>query len=220
MRDNQPKYRQLSRERAKLARKKASRAGMPAMLIVCEGRETEPNYIEGLCGEYRINLANVTIVRGDDGTDVLSLVKRAKMLFERDRDFDRVFVVFDDDGRSLEKAQELAAKRLKTHSGKSISIELIASKPCFELWLLLHFEYTTRPFANAAEVTAALRSHLTNYDKADRMLFLQVASGIDRAVASADRLQREAAQCGGMYPKTSMHSLVRSLLEIGGQGRE
>ncbi len=220
MRDNHPKHRQLSRERAKLARKKASRAGMPAMLIVCEGRETEPNYIEGLCGKHRINLANVTIVRGDDSTDVLSLVKRAKMLFERDRDFDRVFVVFDDDGQPLEKAQELAAKRLKTHSGKSIGIELIASKPSFELWLLLHFEYTTRPFANAAEVMAALGAYLTNYDKADRRLFVQLASGMDRAMANAERLQRDAAQGGGLYPQTGMHSLIRSLLEISGQGGE
>lgn len=216
MRDNQPKHRQLSRERVKLARKKASRAGMPAILIVCEGRETEPNYIEGLCGEHRINLANVTIIRGNDSTDVLSLVKRAKMLFERDRDFDRVFVVFDDDGQALAKAQELAAKRLKTLSGKSICIELITSKPSFELWLLLHFEYTTRPFANAAEVTAALGAYLTNYDKADRRLFLQVASGMDRAVANAERLQRKAAQGGDLYPRSNLHALVRSLLEISG----
>ncbi len=151
MRENQPKHRQLNRERRKLARKKASRKELPVILIVCEGRETEPNYIEGLCNKYRINLANVQIVRGGGATDAKSLVERAKERFTSDRDFDRVFVVFDDDGQPMEQAEALAAKRLASAVGKSLTIELVASKPCFEFWLLLHFEYTTRPFANAAE---------------------------------------------------------------------
>jgi hypothetical protein len=53
MRDNQPKIRQMRKERRRLARQKASRAGMPSILIVCEGRETEPNYIAGFCDAKR-----------------------------------------------------------------------------------------------------------------------------------------------------------------------
>lgn len=213
MRDNQPKHRQLNRERTKLARHKASRQGLPVFLIVCEGKETEPNYIQGLCEENRINLASVHIVRGRGDTDAVSLVKRAQMLFGKDKDFDRVFVVLDDDGYQLDPAQKLAAKRLKTASGKIINVELIASNPCFEFWLLLHFEFTSRPFVSAKAIEA-LRVHLTNYEKADRRIFLQVASGLDMAMANARRLKRELATGGARSPSVEMHLLVNELLTM------
>ena len=63
MRDNQPKHRQMRKEQRRLDRKKASRQGLPAVLIICEGRETEPNYIDGLRDFLRINAAAVHVVR-------------------------------------------------------------------------------------------------------------------------------------------------------------
>ena len=57
MRDNQPKHRQMRKEQRRLARQKASREGLPAILVVCEGRETEPNYVDGLRAHLRINAA-------------------------------------------------------------------------------------------------------------------------------------------------------------------
>jgi hypothetical protein len=81
MRDDQPKHRQMRQEQRRVARRKASRAGLPAVLIVCEGRETEPNYIDGLRDHLRINAAAVHIEPGRSVTDPIGLVRNAHQRF-------------------------------------------------------------------------------------------------------------------------------------------
>ena len=90
MRDNQPKHRQMRKEQRRLARRKASLEGLPSMLVVCEGRETEPNYIDGLREHLRINAAAVHIEHGDSVTDPVGLVRKAQKHFKGDRDYDFV----------------------------------------------------------------------------------------------------------------------------------
>ena len=136
---------------------------------------------------------------------------RARRRFQVDRDFDRVFVVCDCAGESLAEAQRLAAVRLKNASGNMLSIELIVSRPCFEYWMLLHFEYNARPFRNADEVIGILRRHVTDYDKADRRIFEKVASGLDRARANVTSLQAELAATQSQSPNTDMSVLVAAL---------
>src|ERR1700678_1207791 len=152
VRENHPKQRQLRREGWRLHRHRATRAGLPAILIICEGRETEPNYLYGLCDARGINRANVTIVAGDGDTDALRLVKKAQKRFAVDRDFDAVFVVCDCAGEELAGAIALAAKPMKNASGNTLSVTMIVSRTCFEIWLLLHFEYIARPLPSAADV--------------------------------------------------------------------
>ena len=214
MRDNQPKIRQMLKEQRKLARQKASRAGMPSILIVCEGRETEPNYIAGLCDAKRVNLAAVKIRPGDSATDAGMLVLKARKIFDGDREYDRVFVVCDDDGSSMERARQLAQRPLRRSDGKIIRVELIVSRPSFEFWLLLHFEYSARPYRSGAEAMADLRRHLTNYDKADPEIFYAVALGLDQAMQRAEQLKRELASTGATVPDTEFPQLVQQLLSM------
>lgn len=211
MRENQPKHRQERRLERKLVRKTASRAGLPSVLIVCEGRETEPNYIRGLCAKLKINMAAVSIRRGSSKTDAAALVRLARNMFEADRDYDRVFVVCDDDGSDLGHARVLAAKKLRPIDKQLLTIDLIVSTPSFEYWLLLHFEYSARPFASAAEVTRELRRHVTDYDKADLAIFGKVASGVEIAVERVGQLKRDLEISGSARPNTDMHTLVEQL---------
>jgi hypothetical protein len=214
MRDNQPKHRQLRKEQRKLTRQRANRQGFPAVLIICEGRETEPNYIRGLCEVHRINQAAVTVCDGTHETDAASLVKKARERFQLDPDFDHVYVVCDDDGQSFERALELTQPPLKNRDGRRIAIELVRNKPCFEFWLLLHFEYTARPYQDTAGVLADLRRHLTAYDKANAQIFKQVQTGLDRATAHVKRLKRELAASGANAPDSDMDVLVERLLSM------
>jgi hypothetical protein len=211
MRDNHPRNRQAQKRERKLERAKASRQGLPFLLIVCEGEETEPNYLRGLCEARRINLAGVDIKPGTGETDARSLVNKAIKLFKT-KDYDRVFVVLDDDGQPLAEARHLAGKPLKTATGDRIQIELISSRPSFEFWLLLHFEYSSRPYTSAAAVIDHLLAHLTDYNKASRRIFQQVERGLENALANAERLKRELAASGGNNPNTEVHSLVVELL--------
>jgi hypothetical protein len=184
---------------------------LPFLLIVCEGEETEPNYLRGMCEARRINLAGVDIKPGTGETDARSLVNKAIKLFKT-KDYDRVFVVLDDDGQPLEEARHLAGKPLKTANGDKIQIELISSRPSFEFWLLLHFEYSSRPYTSAEAVIDHLLAHLTDYHKASRRIFQQVERGLENSLANAERLKRELAASGGGNPNTDVHTLVVELL--------
>ena len=214
MRDNHPRHRQERRKSRQLERKKSTRAGLPAILIVCEGRETEPNYLRGLCEEYGINRANVTIVGGDDDTSAAGLVRKALQRFQVDRDFDAVFVVCDCVDENLTEARRLAAQELQNITGESVPMSLIVSRPSFEFWLLLHFEYLARPFRSADPVVDLLRRHVTDYDKADKQIFAKVRSGLDRALAHVPRLKAELAATGAESPDTDMPTLVQKMLSL------
>ena len=166
-----------------------------------KGKQTEPNYIHGLCETHGINRANVVLIHGDGETSAIQLVRKARQRFQIDRDFDAVFVVCDCDGEDLIVARRHAAKPIKNASGQMLAVQLIASSPCFEFWLLLHFEYLARPFPTAASVIDILKRHLTDYDKADQLIFPKVRAGLERALGNARRLKTELAEIGAQTPR-------------------
>ncbi|EQD26623.1 RloB, partial [mine drainage metagenome] len=122
MRDNQPKHRQMCKEQRRLTRQKASRSGLPSVLIVCEGRETEPNYIDGLREHLRVNAAAVHIERGDSVSDPVGLVRKAQRRYKSDGDYDRVYVVCDGDSKRLKDARVLAARPLRNAAGGTAQV--------------------------------------------------------------------------------------------------
>ncbi len=208
MRDNQPKHRQMHKEQRRLARQKASRGGLPSVLIVCEGRETEPNYIDGLRDHLRVNAAAVHIEGGDSVTDPVGLVRKAQKLYKSDRDYDLVYVVCDGDSIHLADARVLAARPLRNAAGDTTQVQMIASCPSIEFWLLLHFEYSARPFQNSAEAQRALRAHLPDYRKNDRDIFRKTVTGFDLACQRVQQLKEELRANGGTAPDTDMPLLV------------
>jgi RloB-like protein len=185
---------------------------MPAILIYCEGSETEPNYLRGLCRHLGINPAAVRIKSGEGATDPKSLVRLAQKDFTEDGGFDLVYVICDGDTGRVDEARELATKKLKNSAGDKTNVRVIASHPSFEYWLLLHFEYRARP-CSAAEAIRDLRAHLTGYDKAEPQIFEMVEMGLDRACQHAERLKRDLQASGANTPDTDMASLVSQLRE-------
>ena len=210
MRDNQPKHRQQRRAEQKLARRKGNRKGLPAILIVCEGRETEPNYIEGLCEHLGVNMAAVKIVRGDNSTRPSDLVRRAQKLFTTDGGYDRVYVVCDGDAGGLATAREIATKPLRNSERATATVKLIVNDPCFEFWLLLHFEYSASTLT-AADAESRLRRHVPAYKKADPDLFEKVGASLDAASRNAVRLSAEHRATGAASPSSDMPTLVEEL---------
>lgn len=198
----------MRKEQRRLARRKASLEGLPSILVVCEGRETEPNYIDGLRDHLRINAGAVHIEGGDSETDPVGLVRKAQKRFKGDRDYDFVYVVCDGDSQHLTAARVEAAKRLPTSSGGGTRVQVIASCPSIECWLLLHFEYSARTFRTAAEALQVLRAHLPDYRKNDRDIFRKAAEGLDQACQRVEQLKAELRNNGGIAPDTDMHLLV------------
>jgi hypothetical protein len=138
-------HKRKAKKADKLAREKNRRASYDKVLIVCEGEKTEPNYFNELIEHYEINSANVAI-DGSCGSSPRSVFKRAEQLYKSEErkgaPFDRVYCVFDKDSHETyeETMQKIATKRPKNIYYTAVSI------PSFEYWLLLHFNYTTKPY--------------------------------------------------------------------------
>ena len=109
------------------------------ILIMCEGKKTEIHYFKGLCQRLGIGRPQIMIKQASSGNDPLHIVDDALELHKTDA-YSKIYCVFD---RDMHTRYDRAIEKIKT-KGKSIPIVAIYSVPCFEYWLLLHFEYTSQ----------------------------------------------------------------------------
>ena len=198
-------------------REKAKRDPYERVLIVCEGKKTEPYYFRGLCQDLRLNPANVVIDDRKSGLDPNSLVTFAIERFKKDKDFDHVFCVFDKDKHISYNAalDKIRATRL----AGGATLHAITSVPCFEIWLLLHFTCTTRPFStagsdsNCALVIDALdrKGRIRGYEKGSRDIFNVLSDKIETAIRNAEKLEHFYKTSQTDNPSTKVHELVQYL---------
>ena len=131
---------------------------------------------------------------------------------------DRVFSVFDRDGHHNFAA---AVMRVSNHArGQDGTWQAITSIPCFEIWLCLHFAYSTAPIVAIGQNSAGdntvkyLRTHLADYAKGDAAIFQKVSSRIDNAIANGSQLAAHNAGNGADNPATEVYILVDYLRKL------
>ena len=72
---------------------------------------------------------------------------------------------------------------------------VISSDPCFEIWLLLHFTYTTKIYSSHHKKSASsfvsdeLRKYIDNYSKSDKSTFEKTILMLDFAIKNAEKLE-------------------------------
>lgn len=221
--DGQPKHRQAARE---LRRRAAQREPAERLLIVCEGVKTEPLYLREIRQELRLPSANVQVQPSELGTEPLRIVDYAERLFTEGsrpleihpRSFDRVLTVFDRDEHHTYQAalQRVAALngRLENDERVEVPFETVVSVPCFELWLLLHFEDVFAPL-HRDEAVARLRAHLADYAKGHGSHWGATRTRLDAATQRATALVAAGhTAADGTQPYTDMHKLVNRLLQL------
>lgn len=221
--DGQPKHRQAARE---LLRRKAQRQPAERLLIVCEGSKTEPLYLGEIRQQLRLPSANVQVQPAAYGTEPLRIIEYAERLFTEGqrglgihaRSFDRVVVVFDRDEHHTYHAalQRVAALngRLENDERVKVPFEAVVSVPCFELWLLLHFEDVFAPLHRDAAI-AQLRGHLAGYTKGQGSHWAVTRDRLDAATGRANALVAAGHTAEeGTQPYTNMHELVGRLLHL------
>ena len=131
--------------------------------------------------------------------------------------------MLDHDGRDS-AVGELERKVAGLNRGnRSTRVEVILSDPCFEYWLLLHFELTDRPFVAVGKgraacdaVIAALRRHCPEYSKNEPRIYEQFQEHVDTAVSNAERLEGLKTALSSHSPRTSVGRLVKRLSKIPG----
>lgn len=213
-------HKRKQRVAASLRRQKAKREPYDRVLIVCEGAKTEPNYLKEIRDTYRLNTANIDICGDECGSDPLSVVNYAIKKFREDHDYDRVYCVIDRDKHTTFDAA--LDKLRQTKLGKKVVFTAIASVPCFEFWLLLHFIYTTRQFcapgnsSNCDLVISELnkQGRIPGYAKGVLGIFALTKDLVPAAIKNAKKLQQHNESAGTKMPSTNMHELIEYLINL------
>jgi hypothetical protein len=110
------------------------------VVIACEGAVTEPVYFNGIKAFLHNPRLHIEVLRREDPT--LSAPEHVQRMLQRftdeyrRRDGDTFWLVADRDRQSWSDAHLSRVATECQQRGFSMAI----SNPCFELWLLLHFE--------------------------------------------------------------------------------
>lgn len=200
-----------------LRRHKPYRKPYAKVLVVCEGENTEPHYFNGLINHYGLSSAAVKVCGGECGSDPFSIFRHAQKRYRDERGsgdpFDRVYCVFDKDAHGTYKKALDSIKRARPKD----KFFATNSVPCFEYWLLLHFQFTTKPYealpGNSAcnQVLTVLKTHMPRYSKGDSDSFLVLEEKLDAALKNANRALRDARNQKTDNPTTRVHELVEYL---------
>jgi hypothetical protein len=195
------------------------------LLIVCEGEKTEPQYLREIQQAYRLATAHVQVLHSQNRTEPLQVLDYALNVFKEgdrahginDGEFDRIVVVFD---RDQHQTYHAALAKAATQSGKlrndnraAMPVDVIASVPCFELWLLLHFEDVLAPL-DRHEALERLKAHLPAYEKGGGGHWAATQAYLGDATLRAQRLAATTTAHDGTQPYTGMHELVSRLVHL------
>ena len=163
-----------------------SRKSKRVILVSYEGKnKTEKIYFNNFCN--RENDFIIQFVPGNE-TDPVNLVKQTiqkknEIGLDLDAD-DRAFCIFDTDTKIQKEKQIIEAINLASKH----NIKIVTSCPCFEVWLLLHYEYTTGYIDNES-VISKLRKHNDKYEK-NYNIYPEIKTYVNTAIANAKKLEK------------------------------
>ena len=204
--------RRISNDRVRKVRKQKSK-----ILIAAEGKnKTEKTYFSNF--EDGKKSYNITYARGNN-TDPLKLVKM--LIKEIDelkldlQDDDVAYCIFDTDvdpnkNKIIEEAIQLARKN---------NIKIITSSPCFELWFLLHYDYTTANM-DSEEVIKRLKEYYPKYEK-NINIYPDIIKEIDLAIDRVKKLEKYQTDNNRRIgtveanPNTEVYKIVEYLMKKG-----
>ncbi len=213
---------QLKAQRRKepsLERSVAELTEKPSILIVCEGKNTEPSYFN----QFRITSAKVKSVGA--GYNTVSLVNRAIYLSQQEN-YDQVWCVFDKDDfndNDFNSAIQIAVAN---------KFGVAYSNQSFEYWLILHFNDHQGGGMHRRNYHDIINEYLKRYKvfydgKGNKIIeedFFEILNGIDdttkrkRVELAMIRAERNYYLFNHTNPaleesSTTVYRLVQTLLE-------
>lgn len=195
-------------------RRQGAKLPRSVTLIVCEG-ETEQIYFQALRKHYRLSSMEVVIPDNTVGSAPQSVVQLAEAKYREFPWFDKIFCVFDrDTHESFQRARDRVLE-LRTRVRKPLPIHDAVSVPCFEVWVLLHFEQSDAPFNRCADIVRKISdSHIAHYKKAEESVGPVLMARIDAALRNADWLAVRETE-NNSNPSTTVHHVIRHLSAVG-----
>ena len=193
------------------ARRPPFRDRKPVILVVTEGKVTEPEYLDGFARATKNPRVKIEVVGGVGVPKTIvehakekkrEADKRARREKDDNLSYDQVWCVFDIDAHpNIPDAKQMALDN---------GFELAVSNPCIELWLWLHF--ADQPGAqHRHDLQGMMKKHIPKYNK--HVDFSHFASGYDDAAQRASRLDKDAKLVNeeGRNPTTGVWQLTKSI---------
>lgn len=197
-----------------LRRKTGIRRPRKTLVVFCEGEKTEPQYLLAFKEQpfvKHVAAVDLRVETGQGGAVPRTLVSRAvaarnRAASEKD-EIDEFWCVFDVEWPKNHPGLKDAVKKAESNG-----IKLAISNPCFELWLILHFQLQSAWLDN--EAARKLRRQLDGspgkgLDAAKYMTLVTEATR--RAVELDHRHERAGTAFPDNNPSSGMHLFVASV---------
>lgn len=197
-------------EPPRLSRRAAVREPKFALLVFCEGQNTEPLYIDAFARAHGNQLVRLEIVApAGVPMTIVAKAKEAKARLAKSKNsfeqFDQVWAVFDrDEHPQVEQALSQA---------EAAGLKVGYSNPCFEVWLLLHRDEFDAPDGRH-EVQKKYAALDKSYDPkgAKSLDFATLSSGYQNAKRRAERMRERRKEEGD--PRREPYTDVDVLTEL------
>jgi hypothetical protein len=203
----------MARQPSQFDRKKPRFKPQARVLVLCEDTKSSFQYLKEAAYHFRA-YAEVDIAHCGKN-DPLSIVAEA---VKRQRHFDTVYCAIDrDQHETFDEALILAAANTQ-------KIVVIASYPCYEYWLLLHFRKTRKPYASAGKNSSCdllvkdLRKEIgmETYAKGESdSIFEKLFGRLPDARLRAKQALSDAISSNEMNPSTRLHELIGRFEQLG-----
>lgn len=170
-------------------------------LLAAEGKnKTEQTYFRNFRGED----LEIRYAPGNE-TDPEQMMRQLIRAYQKAglKEQDYAVCLVDADFAASKDSQLKAADKLAWDFEKeygSRNLKLIVSAPCFEIWFLCHFDYSTRQYITAKEVVAALSKYIVGYKKSDNVY--ESLKGKERAAAENAKKLEAYCKSLGKIPHT------------------
>lgn len=186
-------------------REEEKRSLKEKILIVCEGKKTEPNYFRA----FPVNPEIVEVQIEGEWRNTRSLVEEAIRL-KTQKSYNQVWCVFDRDSFPADNF------KMACNIAENQNIRVAYSNEAFEIWYLLHFNYHTSALSRKQYQDKLTESLGITYKKNDETMYNQLQSSQKTTIKNAERLWDSYREHNPEKdnPSTTVHLLVNTLNEF------
>ena len=192
-----------------------SRKRKKIIFIATEGKnKTEKLYFK----KYNSDKVQIRFAKGgstDPVNMVSELLSECKYMGFDPEAGDMAYCVLDSDFLASKNKQiALADKKAEAND-----LSLIVSSPCFEIWYLCHYDYSTKAFGSNEEVIDELKKKIPQYDKNKEDVYELLRPMQDNAVTNAKKLESYNIQGGKkshtveFMPSTEVYRIIETIME-------
>jgi RloB-like protein len=197
-----------------LKRKVGIRRPRKTLLVFCEGERTEPEYLDALKRQPTVREAAAVDLRVEAGHGrsaprtlvAMAAAARSKALDE-ESEIDEFWCVFD-----VEWPQNHPGLSEAIEQARQNNIRLAVSNPCFELWLILHFQDQSAWVDNDAARRIRRDLDGSNNKSLDATKYMPlVGDAARRALKLDQRHLRDGTTFPNDNPSSGMHLLLATV---------